>query len=102
MYSVRRSNKKPHEEAPASPTVRSSLDGVFWSCIGSGPKRASSTTGIIKASVTFINQSKRKKRERERGEKESLPKELRPRHRLIARSEEHTSELQSPDHLVCR
>src|SRR5947208_7757076 len=24
------------------------------------------------------------------------------RHRLVERSEEHTSELQSPDHLVCR
>src|SRR3990170_8524831 len=26
----------------------------------------------------------------------------RPRHAFHARSEEHTSELQSPDHLVCR
>src|SRR5260363_458480 len=26
----------------------------------------------------------------------------RPRHRICHRSEEHTSELQSPDHLVCR
>src|SRR5258708_22855561 len=27
---------------------------------------------------------------------------LRQRHRPVQRSEEHTSELQSPDHLVCR
>src|SRR5258708_28841449 len=39
----------------------------------------------------------------------TLPRSLARRHRLIcicrtsnARSEEHTSELQSPDHLVCR
>src|SRR5258708_8038539 len=31
-----------------------------------------------------------------------LERLLEPERRLVGRSEEHTSELQSPDHLVCR
>src|SRR5207244_12128387 len=34
--------------------------------------------------------------------KTGLQMGLEARHRVITRSEEHTSELQSPDHLVCR
>src|SRR5258708_27074922 len=32
----------------------------------------------------------------------ALPRNRRRRARSVSRSEEHTSELQSPDHLVCR
>src|SRR5258708_19918936 len=51
---------------------------------------------------TTLFRSRGEDRARRPGREPAARGHFRPRHSYTDRSEEHTSELQSPDHLVCR
>src|SRR5207244_12491497 len=85
---------------PPLPYTRSSDLGSFpapLSCALRGPAVARTGNGDEKPGTG----DRRRQPARRRPRRVSQSRDL-PHHRRGDRSEEHTSELQSPDHLVCR